>query len=242
VEPFGGSGAVLLARNASKIEVFNDRYAGVTAFYRCIRDRAKLDRLCEWLDLTVHSREDFVWCKDTWENVADDIERAARWFYMINYSFASKGACWGRSTSAGGMAGKVRNKIKAFQSVHERLKCVQIENQDWSDCLRDYDNSETVFYLDPPYIDASPGTYKHELSKQEHTKLLDAIFSLKGFVALSGYANPFYDERDWDSRHEWDVFISIKSAAYSEGNNKAHLKGIEERGHGTEVLWIKEAK
>ena len=39
IEPFGGTGAVLLARNPSPLEVLNDRYMGINAFYRCIRDK-----------------------------------------------------------------------------------------------------------------------------------------------------------------------------------------------------------
>lgn len=57
IEPFGGSAAVLLARRPSKLEVFNDRYAGVVAFYRCIRDNNLMCQLCERLDLTIHARE-----------------------------------------------------------------------------------------------------------------------------------------------------------------------------------------
>jgi DNA adenine methylase len=243
VEPFGGSAAVLLARSSSKLEVFNDRYAGVVAFYRCVRDPVKFAALCDRLDLTVHSREEFVHCKDTWITESDDVERAAKWYYMSMYSFGSIGRNWGRSTSARGqMAGKIRNKLAEFPAVHERFRNVQVENQDWYDCVMDYDSPDTIFYLDPPYVDANRGTYKDEMTVDDHRKLIDTVFSLKGFVAVSGYPNPLYDNQPWDSKHKWDVFISIKSAAYTEGNNKANLEGIEERGYNTECLWIKEAK
>ena len=131
IEPFGGSGAVLLSKPACKLDVFNDRYAGVVAFYRCIRNTAKYQRLIEAIDLSIYSREDFKWCKDTWENCEDDVERAFRWYYMISYSFASFGRNWGRATSgSGSLAGKIRNRLPEFDTLHARLKNVSVENQD----------------------------------------------------------------------------------------------------------------
>ena len=65
VEPFGGSFAVGLARVPSTVEVYNDRYGGICDFYRVLRDPTLLPLLCNRLDLTVYSREEFVWSKTT---------------------------------------------------------------------------------------------------------------------------------------------------------------------------------
>ncbi|GAG08047.1 unnamed protein product, partial [marine sediment metagenome] len=155
IEPFGGSAAVLLARKPSKLEVFNDRYAGVVAFYRCLRDPILFPKLLEWLDLTIHAREEFTWCKNTWENPDDPVERAGRWYYMVQSSFGSIGRNWGRQTTRSSMAGKIRRKLKLFPEIHERFFNVQVENQDWEDCLRDYDSPDAVIYCDPPYVDVN---------------------------------------------------------------------------------------
>jgi DNA adenine methylase len=240
IEPFGGSGAVLLARHKSKLEVLNDKYLGVVAFYRCLRDEKKLYKLIELLELTIHSREDFVDSKNQWENTYDDVERAAKWYYMVNYSFSSLGRNFGRATSHKGIiAGKIRNKLKHFPAIHTRLRKVQIENQDWYDCVNDYDNHDTVFYLDPPYVDVYAGTFTHELPKDEHLKLLETIFKLKGFVAVSGYSNPLYETQPWDHRFSWESFVTIESCVYK-GNNKECLEGKTKRQYAEEVLWIKE--
>ena len=243
VEPFGGSAAVMLARNPSKLEVFNDRYAGVVAFYRVMRDEKKTRAFIDWMDLNVHSREEWVLCRDTWETVDDDVERAARWYYMTVYSFSQIGRNFGRATSVRGrMAGKIRNKLELFAKIHERFQYVQVENLDWQECVYDYDDKDAVFYMDPPYIDASAGAHKHTMSQDDHRQLLDTIFHIKGFVALSGYSNPLYEDREWDKRFSWDSFVSLQSLAYTEGNKKDHLEGHEERKHAEEVLWIKEAR
>lgn len=241
VEPFGGSAAVLLARQPVDLEVYNDRYGGVVAFYRCLRHPEKYKALIDYLELTVHSREDFVDAKQTWCDETDDVVRAAKWYYMVNYSFSSLGRNFGRATSPRGLiAGKVTNKLKYFPAIHNRLRRVQIENQEWSECIHDYDSREAVFYIDPPYIDAYTGTFEHEFSHEDHRKLLDTIFSLRGFVAVSGYTNPLYENQRWDARHSWETFISIESCSFTEGNNKKCLEGISKRATTEEVLWIKE--
>ena len=243
VEPFGGSGVVLLNRYESDLEIFNDRYAGITCFYRCIRNKEKMEKLIERLDLTIHSREEFIWCKETWENVNDDVERAARWFYMISYSFSTLGRNWARCRFAelGNIAGKIKNRLKEFPIIHKRFEYVQIENVDWRECLKDYDSSKTVFYIDPPYIETPPGTYKHTMLKNDHRELLDIIFNLKGFVGLSGYANPLYDNQNWDKRLIFKTKTSIEGMSFSEKDHKEHMKGLINRSHEIEeILWIKE--
>lgn len=240
IDVFGGSGTVLLARQPSPIEVFNDLHSGIVAFYRCLKDPDKLEHLIEWLELTVYSREDFIWCKDTWEYAPNDVECAARWFYMVNASFGSIGRSFGRSINTS-TTFKIRHKIKNFNLIHERLKNVLIEHTDWEQLILDYDSSETVFYLDPPYVDAYDGSHTHTMSIERHRDMLNRIFECKGFVAISGYSNPLYENCPWTDRHEWESFVSIRSIAYTKGNKKLHLKDIDsEREHTTEVLWIKE--
>lgn len=235
VEPFGGGGSILLARRASRLEVLNDRYSGVVSFYRCLR--SNLDELVDRLDLALHSREDFVEAKATHDTCDSDIERAALWYIMIQHSFAALGRNWGRVTKGKGMmAAKVYKNLALFEPVHRRLRDVQIENQDWYQCMRDYDSPDTVFYLDPPYIDTNKGTYKYEMSTTEHRRLIDTIFSMEGFVAISGYSNPLYDNQDWDSVKRWEVMASMQGLAET---NQAYT-GVD-RGKAVETLWIKEA-
>jgi len=234
IEPFGGSAAVLLARNMSPLEVFNDRYAGVVAFYQCMRSEILTRKLCDWLDLTIHAREEFINCKESWSNVNDPIERAGRWYYSASYSFSSLGRNYGRAIRGrgGSIAGKIKNRLPLFADIHQRFVRVQVENQDWKDCIADYDHDDAVFYLDPPYVDAFDGIYKSTI---DHRELLDMIFEIKGFVAVSGYSNPLYEENEWDDRYEWDSFVTMESV--SELGNKDH---ITKREHAKEVLWIKE--
>lgn len=245
VDVFGGSGIVTLNRVPSKLDVYNDRFSGVTSFYRCMREVVLFNKLCTWLDNTIHSREDFVFCRDTWEDVSDPVERAGRWFVMVTYSFGKLGRNWGRGTvGTTSLSGVLRNKIRELNVIHQRFRNVQVENSGWERILDDYDASDTVFYLDPPYVDASAGIYKHEMTHAEHRDMIDKVFSLKGFVAVSGYDNPLYNNQKWDKKIEWEVFCSMKSLAYTEENHKdsTYQSNDTGRGHVKECLWIKESK
>ena len=245
ISVFGGSGTDILARHRVKLEVFNDKYSGLIAFYRCIRDKKRMEELVTRLEYTLHSREEFEHCKDTWETCDNDVEKAARWYYMIKYSFNSLGRNFGRILKPGTpLSNKFHNILKEFPAIHERFKYVQIENQDWYDCLIDYDSPNAVFYMDPPYVNVHSGTYKYDMSIKQHQQMLEVISTLEGFVALSGYPNPLYDEQTfWDDVQEWEVLVTSSSGAYNERNHMNGLKHLKNNKSKTvERLWIKEAK
>ncbi|MCK9460584.1 MAG: DNA adenine methylase [Proteobacteria bacterium] len=237
IEPFGGSAAILLARRKSKLEVYNDLSSGLVAFYRCVRDQAKLNELCERLQLTVDSREEFYWAKDRIVTTQDEVERAACWYYTNTYSVSTLGRNFGRSVNSASQAGRIQQRLPLFQAIHDRISNVQIENQPYQDCLQDYDSLDAVFYIDPPYLDAYKGVYRHELSVQEHRNLISQIFSLKGFAAVSGFSNPLYDEQPWDRKFSWETRSTMQPMGeeLSANKNTGNVKGVLQ-----ECLWIKE--
>lgn len=243
-EAFGGSGAVLLARNCSPLEVFNDRYSGVTCFYRVIRDRVKMNALLDRMQIVLHSREEFIWSKNTWRDCEDEVERAARWYYMTLMSFGQQGRHFGRCVRGKAQLGpKLKNNLQLFHAVHCRLVPVQIENLDWRQCFKDYDHEDFVWYVDPPYYQYAKGMYECEMQKEEHVELLERIFHLRGFVALSGYENELYDHPrfKWDSRYSWTVMVSTLGQGFTETNNLAGKEDLLKRGTAKEILYVKEA-
>lgn len=240
VEPFGGGAAILLARRPSRLEVYNDQYGGVVDFYTCLKDKRLCDELIAWLDLTVHSRELFSQYKNSWPVEDDLVTRAGMWYYVTMYSFGSLGRNFGRAVRPGALlSGRIRDKLVDFPILHERFKKVQIENQDWSSIFRDFDDYGTVFYVDPPYIDSYKGTYKYELTRSDHARLIETIMNCKGFVALSAYPNTLYDSYKWDNYIEWQQFVSLTGQATTETNNQTR---VHDRSHTTEGLYIKEAQ
>lgn len=242
VEPFGGSAAVLLARPPSDLEVYNDRFGGVVAFYRCIRDPQLFERLVEFLELTLHAKEEFYVFQETWRDCEDPVERAGRWYAMATYSFGQMGRNWGRTLAARGrLSGKIQRAFPLFETAHARFKNVQVENQDWFDCMVDYDSHETLFYCDPPYVESYHGAYENMMGHSEHVKLLDTVFSCSAAVAMSGYSNELYEAQDWDERYEWETRVTLDGFSYTKGNGREGIKDVHQHKNATEVLWIKYA-
>jgi DNA adenine methylase len=237
MEPFGGSGVVMLNRKASELDVFNDRNSGITDFYRCIQDPALLEELIVRIRLLPSSRELFVEFKGSWSQLTG-IERALRWYYVIMNSFAAQGRNWGRATTPGSglTISKVWSALPRFRDVHKRFRNVQLDNADFRTLMKDYNDPEMVCYLDPPYVSTAQSMYAHKMKTKDFEELKDCIRDFKGFVALSCY-NQCLDfwtaDVEWDNYHEWDVTIGVDSTAGNERNNK---KGVEKRGKNTEVL------
>lgn len=239
----GGSGVITInAPSSYSLKVFNDRHSGVVAFFRCLKDPEKVGRLVDWLSLTPHSREDFVWCHDSWENVTDDVERAARWYYMLRISFSQLGRNFGRTLKGPNqLAKKLYSDLEHLWVIHERIigENVQIENRDCVLNMREYDSFTTDHYVDPDYLGTDPGIYEHRV---DHQLLLKAVFEMQGQVFVSGYRSELYDSYPWDEIQTWDVMVSTKAQAFNERNHLAHKEGFMDRSRkAQEVLYIKHA-
>src|SRR6266581_6978596 len=78
VEPFAGSAAVLLNREPSPVETYNDIDGEVVNFFRVLRDQREV--LIEAIGLTPFSREEFELAISQPTQDLTDLERARRFF------------------------------------------------------------------------------------------------------------------------------------------------------------------
>jgi len=209
--PFGGSGVVLLNREPSPVETFNDTGGDVVNFFRVLRE--KPEELIKKLYFTPFSHEEFRRaCELRDSKDLPDIERAKLFFIrakQVRIGLAQEATpgrwAWRKLTSRRGMAGSVSRwltKIDNLWKVVERLRRVQIENRPAVEVIRKYDSSETLFYCDPPYPHENredPGAYRYEMSDKNHEELAKVLHSTKGLVALSSYRSPLMDKlyADW---------------------------------------------
>lgn len=234
VDVFGGSGQVLLSRRPSKLEVYNDRQSGMSAFYRVLQNSTLLKDFETRLANLQHSRELFyAFREDLNKHDIDLVERALKWYYMVQVSFGGKGKEFGRIKAPDTpIFGRIHCYQDVFPHFHRRLQGVQIENLDWKDCIRDYDSHNTVFYLDPPYWESNQ--YEHTMTRGDHVRMCEMIFDSKGFFALSGYENSVYDAYHWDDVEVFEVSQNFTPSDQTKGNKSRSDKRKE-------FLWIKEA-
>jgi DNA adenine methylase len=231
-EPFGGSAAVLLNREPSPVETYNDVDGQVVNFFRVLREQK--DALIEAIGLTPFSREEFEKAISEPANRLSDLERARRFYIRARQvrtglaQTASNGR-WAhcRLTSRAGMAGAVSRwlgTVEALPGIAQRLLRVQIENDLAINVIKRYDSKETLFYCDPPYPHESRGdskAYRYEMTDEEHIELAKVLHNVKGRVALSGYRCDLLAELYGN----WNV--------YEASSKKVHSVKTER----TEVLW-----
>ncbi len=203
VEPFGGGGSVLLSKHPSQIEVYNDIDNEVVNLFRVLRDPEQRQKLEEQLYLTPFSRSEF-YC--AYEDTDCPVEKARRMIVRAQMGFGSAGATKGNTgfRMAGGRQKNYEIRLwdkypSRLSHYAERLKQVLVENQEASKVISYYDNDDTLFYVDPPYIRSTRAAnvlaYQYEMDDGAHIELLGQLNNLKGFVVLSGYDCEIYNSR-----------------------------------------------
>jgi DNA adenine methylase len=210
VEPFGGGGSVLLRKQRSYAEVYNDMDGEMVNLFRVARDNGR--ELMEQLRMTPFARAEFA---EAWEPAETPLERARRTVVRAYMGFGSAAATMARGPATrthGGAPGTGfransnrsgttpahdwKNYPDALDAIIERLQGVVIENRDALDLMPQHDGEETVYYVDPPYVAATRdkgSDYRHEMTDSDHERLAGALHDLKGAVVLSGYGCDLYD-------------------------------------------------
>jgi DNA adenine methylase len=210
-EPYSGSAAVLLNRQPSPVETYNDLDGEVVNFFRACRDHS--EELIKAIALTPFSREEFA-LACTLDPDVSVVERARRFYVRARQvrtglaQTASLGR-WGncKNTSRAGMSGIISRFLGGVEMLPEialRLQRVQIENRPALDVIRLYDSPGTLFYCDPPYVHETRGdskAYKFEMTDDEHMALASAFKAAEGKVAISNYdcdlMNDLYPAPKW---------------------------------------------
>lgn len=242
VEPFGGSAAVLLSREPSPVETYNDIDGDLATFFRVLRDRP--DELVSKLEATPYSREQYEQAIEAaGDSSLSDLERARLFFvraaqvYSGLAQYATPGRwSYSRSSSVREMSNAVAGwwkDIEDLPAVADRLRRVQIECDDALEVIERYDHEDTLIYADPPYPmstrgDAGCGTtkataYGYEMEDDEHRELAEVLRQAEGKVAVSTYRNDLYDDEleDWHVTTAGQAGISTKHGAEHDEREEA---------------------
>lgn len=230
-EPFGGGASVLMQKDRSKSEIYNDLDSEVVNVFRVLRDKRKAKLLRKSLELTPFSREEF---NLSHKKATTMIESARR---TIVRSFMGHGADSTTRKHKSGFRAKTwesnRDSSKDWANYHpaidlftERLQGVVIECRDAMKVMEMNDSDKTLFYVDPPYPFASRSSgethgYRHEMQDADHETLIKFLQRLKAKVVVSGYPGTIYDTMGWHS---------VAREALADG-----------AAARTEVLWMNEA-
>lgn len=233
VEPYAGGLSVLLAKDPEGVsEVVNDINGELTNFWFVLQDDHWFQQMQRKLEAVPFSENEFLMASLP---TLDPVDRAVSFFIRCRQSLAGRMqdfAPLSRTRTRRGMneqASAWLAAIDGLPAVHARLKRVAIMNRDAPNMIQSQDGEKTLFYCDPPYLKetrAAPEVYEHEMTLEQHEKLLNVLGSIEGRFMLSGYRSALYDlasnTNNWN-RHDFDL-----------PNNAA---GGTEKRRMTECLW-----
>lgn len=221
VEPFFGAGWVYFGKALSTSEVINDLDGELVTLFRCFKHHS--DELARYVDSELFSREAFRDHLKADYTYLTDIQRAARYYYLLNTSFGGQGSTFGYSLTSA--PPKKFFNTASFGSIRDRLKSTYIEQLPYSDLLAKYDREDTFFFLDPPYLDTSTRfspDFKIAFGKPEFECMALLLQSLKGKFILTVGDHPFM----------WELFgdfhIEKVNVGYSVSRSSAARKSFGE--------------
>lgn len=231
VEPFGGAASVLVRKQRAYAEIYNDLDGDVVNLFRVLRG-PDAGALVQALRLTPFARQELTGAYDP---CSEPVEAARRLVVRSFMGFGSN-ACSSSASRAGFRANSNRsgttpahdwaNYPDALEVLIERLSGVVIENRDAMAVMAAHDAPETLHFVDPPYLpelrtNPSRG-YRHEMTQEDHARLLAFLPTLTGAVVLCGYPSAQYDD-------------ALLPLGWRRVERPAFADGARPR---TEVLWI----
>lgn len=177
IEPFGGAGWVLLYKDRwAPLEVYNDLDGRLVNLFLQVKYHP--DELIRELTLMLTSRDLFGRLLS--QPGLTEIQRDARFLFIISRSFGGKGESFAISQSQA--PASLQNRLERIKQLHLRLDQVVVENLDFAELIARYDRPTTFFYCDPPYTTG----YTYENSKQfSHERLREVLGQVKGQWILS---------------------------------------------------------
>lgn len=216
VEVFGGGAALMLGKEPSSVEIYNDLDQELVNVFRQAKYHGK--ELRRELRMMPGSRAEFD--RQLAAEPVTEIQAAARTLWLNKCSFGGKGTNFGTTKIPGGgsLVSKsgIRRNLKEFEA---RFDKVVIECKTWGCLLPIYDGPKTFFFFDPPYINSSKNIGYQPFDEAQMEKLRKAIDSLEAQWLLTVCDSP-------ESRR---VFEGYKFREISRTN------GIENRrGHSTQ--------
>jgi len=233
IEPMCAGASVFLNKNPSKEELINDLDRGLVCVFKALRDEPKefIDRIKR---IRYTERAFKMALNRAEQPFTDYIDHGVNEYMLRRMSRGGmkKAFAWSER-KRGGKPGDVNawaTMIDELPLIAERIKNINILNITVFDIIKNWDEDDSLIYLDPPYLpntreENSTNVYEHEMTVEDHIQLLNLAKNARGKVIISGYSSPLYNRtlKGWK--------IKKKSVANNSGQGKTKERRLE-------VLWM----
>lgn len=242
IEPYAGSGGILLNSPKVAVEVVNDLSWEMSHLLKVMSDRNDGYELKEWLKKLEGYEELFEEALEAkkYNYVGyNDVERAMYEYVLLTFSFNNRKEYYS-AYKEGGFKAQIDKNIDL---VYKRLKDVKVCSKDAIDIVREFKGeTDCLMVLDPPYCSwlrspSAQNVYDVEADYSDQVKLLREITTsdVKAHIILFGYLSrkglDLYDTMLLP--HNWTRYLLAdvpKSAA--------NVKAGEEKPRGQEYIWL----
>lgn len=181
VEVFMGSAAVFFRKPKAPVSILNDCNKYLVTLFEVVRDHPK--ELADYIKLVPIARDTY----DEWTNLMrtdklsleGKIKQAVAYLYVHGLSYNNK---VGQGFAVTGsrvrqFSDEWRETLTIFS---EKLQDTAIENMDFAQLIKRYDNDETFMYLDPPYYVADKTRYyEYVFTQRDHIRLFQVLDTTK---------------------------------------------------------------
>lgn len=216
-EPFFGGGALFFAKPKSEVEIINDKNGEVINFFKVAKTR--FAELQKEIQGTLHSRELYKKAMVVYEHpdLFTDVKRAWALWVLTNQGFASMIGSWGFGKENAKEKSLANKRDEFTKEYADRLRMVQIENNNAIKVIQRCDSKDTFIYCDPPYIGSDMGHYKG-YTEEDYKQLLDVLVKVKGKFLLSSYPSSILSQ--YIKKHKWKIKKVEKSVAVTKHTDK----------------------
>jgi DNA adenine methylase len=186
VEVFCGAAWLLFKKdeNASQVEVINDINGDLVTLYRVIKHH--LEEFVRYFKWCLIARDEFNRLRAECPETLTDIQRAARFYYLLKNGYAARISS---PTFTSSPSTKPRLNLlrieEELSAVHLRLARVVIENHPYQKIFERFDRPDTLFYVDPPYYECEDYYGKGVFDRTDFEALKNILKDIKGMFILS---------------------------------------------------------
>lgn len=153
-----------------------------------------------------------------------DYVSAAKYAYIVTSVFSGSKP---ETSSFIDLKGKYKSKFLTFRDKLANPKWVEyfrkitiVENLDFEEFIKRYDNEDFFVYVDAPYWKTENYYSNHDFDRNDHERLANVLKNMKGKFAMSYYDFPLLSEWFPKDVYKWEKKEFAKAAAAKKGKTQ----------------------
>lgn len=235
LEPFGGAASVLLNKQQSAAEIYNDLDNKIFNLMCVVKNDC--ENFLSAIRKVKYDKESYlcqraIYRSPEFDNLPD-FDRAVITYIVRRMSRGGLAGTfsWSKRVAADGTGAEEKaywTMLDQIPIISQRLSNVLCFNKDAISVIQEYDSPKTLIYLDPPYPKQTrvfQNAYLKEMTDDQHIELATAVKAVKSKVIISSYPSTLYEQ----------LFSNWRTESQFIPNHSSHEKVKELK---QEKLWF----